>query len=65
MKKYLQNIINFAGSQQYPLINAYNPSLKGGEGNPLYINGSDHIHPSNEGRALFAKVAAEVIGKNL
>jgi hypothetical protein len=61
---YLQNIINFATSQYYPLIDAYHPSLDAeGHGSPQFINGGDHIHPSDEGKELFAQKTIETLQK--
>jgi hypothetical protein len=65
IKAYLQNLINFASSQNYPLADAYHPSLDaGGNGKPLYINAGDHLHPSGPGGELFAQKVAEAIYKN-
>ncbi len=65
IKAYLQNLINFASSQNYPLADAYHPSLDSeGNGNPLYINAGDHLHPSGPGGELFAQKVAEAIYKN-
>lgn len=62
IKKYLENAIKFAQSQKLPLANAYNPSLQSdGNGKPAYINPGDHIHYSDAGRALMAKVIAGAI----
>lgn len=61
VKKYLQNMVNFATSQKYPLIDAYHPSLKGTDGNPTYINQGDHIHPSDAGKNLFAREFMQVV----
>ncbi len=65
VKAYLQNLINFAGSQGYPLADAYHASLSGGDGNLKYINQSDHIHPSDSGKALFSQKIAAAIEKVL
>jgi len=65
IRAYLQNIINFANSQGYPLADAYHPSLdKQGNGQPVYINVDDHLHPSGPGGELFAEKIAESIFKN-
>lgn len=64
VKSYLQNMVNFATSQDYPLANAYHASLAGTDGDPKYINQGDHIHPSDEGKALFAKKVVENIVVN-
>ena len=61
VKRYLQNIVNFAKGEGYLLADAFHPSMKGSEGNPLYINQSDHIHPSNEGKTLFSSYVVEAI----
>lgn len=61
VKAYLQNLVNFATSQHYPLADAYHTSLRGNEGNPLYINSGDHLHPSNEGKQLFSNKVAETL----
>ncbi len=61
-KGYLQNLINFATSENYPLADAYHPSLNAaGDGDEKYINQSDHIHPSEEGALLFSKKILETI----
>lgn len=61
VKKYLQNMVNFATSQKYPLADAYHASLSGSDGNPKYINQGDHIHPSDTGKALFSQKLAQAI----
>jgi len=64
-KAYLQNLINFAASQNYPLADAYHPSLgTDGNGLPQYINQSDHLHPSGEGAMLFSQKIIETIKEN-
>lgn len=65
VKAYLKNLINFSSSQGYPLANAYHLSLKGSEGNPLYVNQTDHIHPSNEGKLLFSQLVSDQISYTL
>ena len=64
INKYLENIVNFATSQQLPLADAYHPSLDGTEGKREFINASDNIHPSKTGAQLFADVIAQAIVKN-
>lgn len=65
IKAYLQNLVNFATSQGYPLADAYHPSLDNlGNGKAIYINASDHLHPSGPGGELFAEKIAEAIAKN-
>lgn len=58
IKKYLENAIKFAQSQHLPLADAYTPSLIG---TSKYINPGDHIHPSEEGKQLFAQKVTEAI----
>ena len=65
IKKYLNNLINFANSQNYPLADAYHSSLDENEnGKGVYINEGDHLHPSGPGGELFAEKIAEAIFKN-
>ena len=65
IRAYLQNLINFATSQGYPLADAYHPSLdSNGNGQPIYINAGDHLHPSGPGGELLAQKIAEAIAKN-
>lgn len=62
IKQYLDSTVKFALSQQLPLADAYDPSLDAhGDGKLVYINGGDHIHYSDAGRALFAQKVAEAI----
>jgi hypothetical protein len=62
VKEYLENIINFANSQGFPLADAYHPSMDAyGEGKPVYINAQDHLHPSGPGGELFCQKVAEAI----
>jgi hypothetical protein len=64
IKAYLQNIINFASSQRYPLADAYSPSLaSNGQGKAIYINQTDHLHPSYEGGRLFSQKIADTMKK--
>ena len=65
IRAYLQNLINFATSQNYPLADAYHSSLdSNGNSRPIYINAGDHLHPSGPGGELLAKKIAEAIFKN-
>lgn len=65
IRAYLQNLINFATSQGYPLADAYHPSLDGqGNGRSVYINQGDHLHPSGPGGELLAQKIAEAVAKN-
>ena len=61
VKAYLQNLVNFATSQKYPLADVYHASLNGSDGNPKYINSGDHIHPSEAGKSLFAQLVTSKI----
>lgn len=64
-KAYLQNLINFATSQKFPLADAYHASLgKDGNGQLKYISASDHLHPSGDGGWLFAAKIVEAIQSN-
>ncbi len=64
IKKYLENIINFATSEGYPLADTYHASL-GSDGNGLlqYMSG-DHLHPSGPGGRLFSQKIADTIWRN-
>lgn len=65
IKTYLENAIRFAQSQSLPIADAYHPSLDAhGEGKLQYINPGDHIHYSDAGRQLFARVVSETILAN-
>lgn len=65
IKQYLDSTVKFAADQRLPLADAYHASLTGnGDGNLTYINGGDHIHYSDAGRALFTRKVAEAIGAN-
>ncbi len=65
IKRYLENAIRFAQSQQLPVADAYHPSLDGqGEGKLFYINPGDHIHYSDAGRILFARTVVDAIAGN-
>jgi len=67
IKKYLENAVKFAKSQNLPLADAYHASLdSSGNGKLAYINPGDHIHYSDTGRVLFAgKIAGAIIGNKL
>jgi hypothetical protein len=61
-KAYLQNMINFAKSENFPLADAYTPSLDAdGNGLVKYINAGDHLHPSDEGKLFFSQKVLEAI----
>lgn len=61
---YVNNLINFANSQKYPLADAYHPSLTGTDGDKSYINPADNIHPSPQGAKLFSDTLAKAIFDN-
>jgi len=64
-KAYLQNMIRFASSEKYPLADAYTPSLDTtGNGKAIYINQTDHLHPSEQGKKLFSQKIIDTIGAN-
>lgn len=64
-KAYLQNMVNFGTSEKYPLADAYHPSLNSeGNGQELYINQGDHLHPSDEGKILYSQKIVEAIKNN-
>ncbi len=58
IRSYLQNAIRFADSQNLPLADAYTPTSASPS---RYINPGDHIHPSDEGKTLFAQKVADAI----
>ena len=61
VKKYLQNMTDFARSQNYPLADSYQASLNAqGEGKKEFI-ANDNIHPSDKGGKLFAESVAQKI----
>lgn len=62
IKQYLDSTVKFAASQHLPLADAYHVSLNAnGDGVLSYINGGDHIHYSDAGRALFAKIVVNAL----
>lgn len=62
IKLYLQNAINFATSQKFPLANAYQYCLdSNNEGNRECINSTDNIHPSEYGAQIFGDTLAKTI----
>lgn len=67
IKKYLENAIRFAKSENLPLADAYTGSVdRSGNGLIKYINDGDHIHYSDAGRTFFAgKIASVIIGNHL
>lgn len=63
-KLYLQNAINYATSQGFPLANAYQASLSGNDGQRQYISSIDNLHPSASGASLFSDTIVETIQKH-
>ena len=62
IQSYLESTIAFAKSQHLPLADAYHASLDAnGDGILSYINSGDHIHYSDSGRALFAKIVVNAL----
>ena len=62
IKIYLQNLVNFATSQRYPLANAYTPSLTTqGEGLPDLISETDHLHLSDLGLQFLSDTIASTL----
>lgn len=67
IRSYLQNMVNFASSQNLPLADAYHASLnEQGEGDRKFIDAQGNIHPSGPGGYLFSqKVVDAIIENNL
>jgi len=64
IKRYLENALRFAQSQNLPYANAYHASLdSAGNGRLVYINNGDHIHYSDAGRELFSGKIADAIAR--
>lgn len=63
-KLYLQNAINYATSQGYPLANAYQASISGNDGQRQYISSTDNLHPSAIGAALFSDTIVKAVEKH-
>jgi len=64
IKLYLQNLVNFATSQGFPLADAYHLSLDGSEGQKDLINSTDNLHPSDSGNQFFCDTIAKAIFDN-
>lgn len=65
IKRYIENAVGFAGSQNLPLADVYHPSLQSdGNGKLAYINPGDHIHYSVGGIDLFGRILAQTIVAN-
>ena len=59
---YIKNHIAYAKSHNIPIINVYQKSLqKDGDGNPLYVDPNDNIHPSANGIYLISQEIANFI----
>ncbi len=64
VRQYLQNMVDFAESEAYPLANAYHASIDiAGEGRRVYINPDDNLHPSEKGKKLFCEKVFKEIKK--
>lgn len=62
IKSYLESTIRFAQGEKLPLADAYTASLTSeGTGNTVFINPGDNIHPSDEGKMLFAQAILATI----
>lgn len=64
IKLYLQNIVNFATSQNYLLANVYKQSLVRNDGNPQLISSADNLHLSERGKEFFSSIVADTISQN-
>jgi hypothetical protein len=64
IKLYLQNMVNFATSQGFPLADAFHPSLFNNEGFKEFINAGDNLHPSGPGGVFFCDTVADTIYRN-
>jgi hypothetical protein len=62
---YLQNHIDYAAKHAIPLINIYQKSLTAnGDGNIMYINPTDDIHPSFAGVTFIGREIGDYIHTN-
>lgn len=62
IKSYLESATKFAKGEHLPLIDAYHATLQAdGNGILSLINGGDHIHYSDTGRAFFAQKAIDAL----
>lgn len=65
IKNYLQNAVNFATSQRFPLANTYNISTDiKNEGLKELIDPVDNIHPSEAGAKLYFDTITKTIFDN-
>lgn len=59
---YINKLTEYANKNNIPLINVYEKSvLPNGDGNLKYINPTDYIHPSVEGKKLIEQTIADFI----
>lgn len=62
---YFKNHIDYAISHNISLINVYQKSIdSNGSGKSIYINTTDHIHPSPTGVLFISREIADFIAKN-
>lgn len=62
---YIRNHIDYAKTNNIPLINIFEKSLlENGDGNPDYISTNDYIHPSPTGIIFISKEIADFIYQN-
>lgn len=62
---YIKNHIKYAQENKIHLVNVFEKSLnKDGDGNPIYINSTDNIHPSPSGVYLISQEIADYIYNN-
>ncbi len=64
IKYYLERTITYAQSQGVILADAYTASLVGPNGDKLYIDKVDNLHPSPEGKELIGNIIAKTIYDN-
>lgn len=66
VRNYLENMVDFAQSQGYPLADTYHDSTNiAGEGRRIYINPDDNLHPSDDGKELFCEKVFKEIKKTI
>jgi hypothetical protein len=62
IKSYLDNAVKFAKSQNLPIADAYHKSMDNtGNGKSIYINATDHIHYSQNGKEFVSSIIADSI----
>lgn len=64
IKNYLQNFYNYAQDRHIPFADAYHPSLTQNEGDRVFINTKDNIHPSTYGGEFFCDTVAKALFDN-